>query len=147
VRSGWFPGDWAVYLIPLLPRSCPRKSRKLDATRRSAPWARSLCPSRQGLLHRGAKGQPHTAAVGLDVKANGLTLPPPEPRNARSRSVIGALGAADHNSLDASLLSTLEARPPTLRARCGRLVYQYESTAVNTNSGQWDINKHDLSRG
>jgi hypothetical protein len=62
-------------------------------------------------------------------------------------SVTGALGTTDHKSLDASLYSTLEARPPALRARCGRLVYQYESTGVNTKSCHRKVNKHALSRG
>lgn len=44
-------------------------------------------------------------------------------------------------------LDPIEARPPALRARCGRMVYQYESTVVNTISAhrndKWAVCRTD----
>ena len=67
-----------------------------------------------------------------DGNGNAPTLPPPEAwcvgygRSGRDEPPINFSGLP---------LPTIRARPPALRSRCGRMVYQYESTDVNTVSG------------
>jgi hypothetical protein len=56
-------------------------------------------------------------------------LPPPE--ITESETTERAPPTARHAS--SSLFAPIEARPPALRSRCGRTVYQYESTSVNTH--------------
>jgi hypothetical protein len=78
---------------------------------------------------------PHNAIVDPDTYDNVPFLPPPESRSwpGRARREPAPYGVPRR---------PIEARPPALRARCGRLVYQYESTAsIPGPTGETTVNE------
>jgi hypothetical protein len=77
---------------------------------------------------RPVAGQPTWPAVDPNANDNVRSFLPPEFTESATTATRGPAGA----SFGMRPSWSIEARPPALRARCEGMVYQYESTGVNT---------------
>jgi len=69
------------------------------------------------------------------IPARTAMIRPFRPRKRGAWAMDDRGGTSRRSRCPRCSLYPFGARPPALRSRCGRMVYQYESTGVNTKSG------------